>query len=253
MKEKIKAYLKAIEEEKDIEILLACETGSRAWGFPSPDSDYDVRIIYMHKKEWYICLHDQKDSIEMMLDNNEIDITGWELRKTLRLLLKSNAALLERIQSPILYKVNDRFLKDIQLLAAECYSKISTMHHYLSMAKKCFADVNERPEYKLKKMFYALRSTMACKWILEKDSMPPISFIEMIDGLDLNKDIYKRIKELIELKATKNESYLHKGEEALFNFIEVTLEEATLKRQELPAGKGRMDHLNTMFRKTLVD
>ncbi len=253
MENRIKTYLSEIEEEKNIKILLACETGSRAWGFPSPDSDYDVRIIYMHKTEWYLSLNEQKDTIERMLDNNEIDITGWELRKTLRLLLKSNPALLERLQSSILYKIDASFLTEMQNLAGQCYSRISTMHHYLSMSKKCFAEVKESSKYKLKKMFYALRASMACKWILENDEMPPISFLKMMDGVNLNKALHHRILELIELKATKSESYFHTGEEVIFQFIEDTIEEATLKGKKLPAGKGSMELLNTMFRKTLVD
>jgi predicted nucleotidyltransferase len=70
MEEKIKKYLSDLEKEKGIEILLACETGSRAWGFPSPDSDFDVRVIYKHKKNWYLSLTEEKDTIEYFLENN---------------------------------------------------------------------------------------------------------------------------------------------------------------------------------------
>ena len=93
MEEKIKKYLSDLEKEKAIEILLACETGSRVWGFPSPDSDFDVRIIYKHEKDWYLSLTEEKDTIEYFLENNEIDISGWDLRKSLRLLWKSNPPL----------------------------------------------------------------------------------------------------------------------------------------------------------------
>ncbi len=109
MNNKIKQYLHELEKDQDIEILLACETGSRAWGFPSPDSDYDVRIIYKHKKDWYLSLAESKDSIDCFFEDNEIDISGWELRKSLRLLHKSNPPLLERIQSPIVYKSDTAF------------------------------------------------------------------------------------------------------------------------------------------------
>ena len=94
MKEKIQQYLQEIESQKSIKILLACETGSRAWGFPSPDSDYDIRLIYMHDKDWYLSLNEKKDTIELMLEDNNLDISGWDLRKSLRLLWKSNSALL---------------------------------------------------------------------------------------------------------------------------------------------------------------
>jgi len=83
MKKKIKKYLEQIEEEKEIKILLACETGSRAWGFPSPDSDYDIRIIYVHRNNWYLSVNEQKDTIDIMLENNDLDISGWELKSHL--------------------------------------------------------------------------------------------------------------------------------------------------------------------------
>src|SRR5690606_34964598 len=136
MKEKIINYLKQVETEYNIEILLACETGSRAWGFPSPDSDYDVRFIYRHPKDWYLSLNEKKDTIEKMYENNEFDLSGWDLKKSLNLLLKSNAALLERIQSPIVYLSDENFLFELNELTKNTYSKIATMHHYLSMSEK---------------------------------------------------------------------------------------------------------------------
>ncbi len=230
MTEKIIQYLDKIEKEKEIKILLACETGSRAWGFPSPDSDFDIRIIYVHKKDWYLSLSEKKDSIELMFENNDIDITGWDLRKSLRLLQKSNPPLLERIQSPILYKSDNAFLAEINELANSQYSRIATIHHYLSMAKKFTEELKEKEDYKLKKFFYALRSATACKWILEREEMPPIEFQKMIDGLNIESNLLKRIGELIELKATINESYLHKGENELTSFIENCINSADEQR-----------------------
>jgi predicted nucleotidyltransferase len=156
MKQKIIKYLEQIEEEKNIKILLACETGSRAWGFPSPDSDFDIRLIYMHEKDWYLSLSEKKDTIERMLDNNEIDISGWDLRKCLRLLKKSNPPLLERIQSPILYKTDNNFLLRINEIAKTAYSRIASAHHYLGIAKKHIDEVKDRDEYKLKKFFLCI-------------------------------------------------------------------------------------------------
>jgi uncharacterized protein len=85
MIEKIKDYLNLIQQKNGVEILLACETGSRAWGFPSPDSDFDVRFIYRHDKDWYLSLNEKKDTIELMFENNEIDLSGWDLKKSLNL------------------------------------------------------------------------------------------------------------------------------------------------------------------------
>ena len=219
MHNKIKQELAQLEEERDITILLACETGSRAWGFPSPDSDYDIRMIYKRPRDWYLSLNEGKDTIELMLEDGELDITGWDIRKTLRLLWKSNAALLERLQSPIVYMQVTGFMQAIMPLAKSRYSRIAVMYHYLSMAKKVFAEVEDQDQYKLKKLFYALRTATACIWIIERDEIPPIVYTDMLNGLDLATSLTDRIHELIALKATKNESYLHTGEKELLHFI----------------------------------
>lgn len=251
MEDKIKKYLIDLEEEKGIEILLACETGSRAWGFPSPDSDFDVRIIYKHDKNWYLSLTEEKDTIECFYENNDIDISGWDLRKSLRLLWKSNPPLLERIQSPIIYKVNEGFRKEINTIAQNTYSRIATIHHYSSMAKKAYEDVANSNEYKLKRFFYALRASVACIWIIEKEEIPPIELGVMLDKLDFPETIIKRIYELIELKSTISEAYLHTGEQELIDFMKGCLEKAENKSKSLPASKGQMSELNKFFIKAL--
>lgn len=251
MEEKIKKYLSDLEKEKGIKILLACETGSRAWGFPSPDSDFDVRIIYKHNKDWYLSLTEEKDTLECFFENNEIDISGWDLRKSLRLLWKSNPPLLERIQSPIIYKVDHKFQTEIGSIAQKTYSRIATIHHYLSMAKKAFEEVISSKEYKLKRFFYALRASVACLWILEKEEMPPIEFGKMLNGLDLPEKLIIRMRELIELKSTISEAYLHKGEFELIEFMKSCLERADNESKSLPASKGQMSELNDFFRKIL--
>ena len=251
MKEKIQRYLTQLEKDNKIEILLACETGSRAWGFPSPDSDYDIRIIYKHQKDWYLGLVEEKDSLVEFYENNEIDISGWDFRKCLRLLIKSNPALLERIQSPIIYLAKPGFLMEINSLSNQFYSRISTLHHYLGMAKKALSEINELEEYKLKKFFYALRAATACLWILEKEEKPPIEFRIMLDELKIDPIIKVRIQELISLKATISESYLHQGEPAIFNFIHKSLNKAESEAKELPASKGKVKDLNHFFIKHL--
>ena len=252
MEEKIRTYLSRLEKEHNIEILLACETGSRAWGFPSPDSDYDVRIIYRHPVDWYLSLNDQKDSIEQMLDNNEIDISGWDLKKSLNLLWKSNSSLMERIQSPIVYRVDKPFLDGITTLAPATYSKIAAMHHYLSMAKKFLEEIKGREEYKLKKLFYALRTAIACQWILEKDVMPPIVFPVMLENLSLDDRHVKRIYELIALKKQQSEAYLHPDEPDLIGLLEEIVHRADREYLSLPASKGNIEDMNAFFRKMLL-
>jgi predicted nucleotidyltransferase len=251
MEDKIKKYLTDLEKEKGIEILLACETGSRAWGFPSPDSDFDVRIIYKHHKNWYLSLTEEKDTVECFYENNDIDISGWDLRKSLRLIWKSNPPLLERIQSPIIYHLDKDFLAGINSIAQKTYSRIATVHHYLSMAKKALEEVVSSNDYKLKRFFYALRASVACLWILEKEDIPPIEFGKMVNGLDLSDNLTNRINELIELKSTISETYLHNGEQDLIKFMESCLERADNESISLPTSKGQMSELNEFFRNTL--
>lgn len=251
MKDKIIQYLQQVQDEKEIKILLACETGSRAWGFPSPDSDYDVRFIYRHEKNWYLSLNEKKDTIEKMFENNEFDLSGWDLKKSLNLMWKSNPPLLERIQSPIIYISDDNFLTDIIGLAKSTYSKIATMHHYLSMSKKMYSEVKDNSTVKLKKLFYALRTAIACKWIIEREEIPPIVFQKMLKELDIDENVRHRIYELIDLKATKNEDYLHTEEIAINNLIENCILYAENVANSLPASKGKIEDLNSFFIKNL--
>ena len=247
MNEKILHYLRQVESENNIKILLACETGSRAWGFPSPDSDYDVRFIYKHDVNWYLSLNERKDSIERMFESNELDLSGWDLRKSLNLLRKSNPPLLERIQSPIIYISDIDFLSGMKELAYSNYSKIATMHHYLNMSKKMYSEINDKKIVKLKKLFYGLRTASACKWIEEKEEMPPIVFQAMLEQLDISNQIKEQIFELIELKATKNEDYLHNQEMEINNFIENCIHRAEKVANSLPASKGNLVKLNSFF------
>lgn len=252
MIEKIKDYLVKIEKEKNIQILWACETGSRAWGFPSTDSDFDIRLIYVHKSNWYLNLIEQKDSIDLMFENNDIDISGWELKKSLNLLRKSNAPLLERIQSPIIYKRDKEFISELLSITQPYYSKIATMHHYLSMGKKFVDELENSSEYKLKRFFYTLRSAMVCKWIIEKKEIPPIEFKHIYDTLAIDKLLRNRIVDLIELKKTVGESYLHNGETELIEFIKSCLNEADKVKETLPTSNGNIENLNSVLRKYIL-
>ena len=252
MKERIKDHLAQIEQEKNVKILLSCETGSRAWGFPSPNSDYDVRMIYVHPVDWYLSLTEKKDTIERMLENNELDITGWDLRKTLRLLWKSNPPLLERIQSPILYSYNDEFLAGIHELATTCYSRIAAVHHYLSMARKCYEELGNREKFKLKKFFYALRTATVCQWILEKEEIPPIEFTKLLNGLSIDSHLVNRIYELIDLKSTVGEAHYHEDEKELLSFIKHCIANAEKHGGDLPSARLDKEDLDLFFRKTLA-
>ncbi len=248
METKIKDKLKDIEQQHNVKVLYACETGSRAWGFPSPDSDYDVRIIYMHEMDWYLSLSDKKDTIEFMSEDGELDVTGWDIKKCLKLMWKSNGALLERVQSPVIYREEKNIAWVLKEYADRCFAPIATMHHYLGMAKNSFEDIDGKDEIKLKKLFYALRATLACKWILEKDSVPPIVFMTMVNELSFDQKLKDKIVALIELKSVKNESYVHPAEKDLNTFIIAELAVAKDKFESLSGRKEREVDLDSLFK-----
>jgi predicted nucleotidyltransferase len=177
--------------------------------------------------------------------------SGFDLKKSLNLMWKSNPPLLERIQSPIIYISDDNFLTDIIGLAKSTYSKIATMHHYLSMSKKMYSEVKDNSTVKLKKLFYALRTSIACKWIIEREEIPPIVFQKMLKELDIDENVRHRIYELIDLKAIKNEDYFHTEEIAINNLIENCILYAENVANSLPASKGKIEDLNSFFIKNL--
>ena len=100
MKSEIVAQIQGIESTHDVTVLYACESGSRGWGFASPDSDYDVRFIYVHRLPWYFQVSPGRDVIEVPI-SGDLDINGWELRKALGLIKKGNATLIEWLDSPV--------------------------------------------------------------------------------------------------------------------------------------------------------
>lgn len=219
MKATILEKLYEIEKLHNITILHAVESGSRAWGFASPDSDYDIRFIYKKPSEEYITIWEKPDTIEFFTDD-DLDGSGWDLKKTLQLLSKSNGALLEWLFPTITYLSEQRFLKQIQDLARESFSPIATLHHYLGTCKN-FMEVCEADKIKLKSYFYAMRSALAGKWIIEHSTIPPVAFSDLL--LIAPVEIQDVINKLIVVKANNDESYLHPRDETITDFLKETI------------------------------
>lgn len=197
MKEIILKKLEEIEEKERIRILHCVESGSRAWGFPSPDSDYDVRFIYVRKKEFYLRLNECRDVIEWQLDDT-LDINGWDVKKALILLRKSNPTLFEWNNSPIVYKTTDDWQRISKRINGYFLSKHG-LYHYLSTAKNNYTEYLKGDKVRLKKYFYVLRPILACKWILEKNSPPPMLFSDLVEEC-LESELKPVINTLIEKK-----------------------------------------------------
>ncbi|ENQ3106715.1 nucleotidyltransferase domain-containing protein [Bacillus cereus] len=198
MRETIQLELKRIEKENDVKILFAVESGSRAWGFPSKDSDYDVRFVYVHRLEWYLSIEQRRDVIEYPI-NDALDISGWELRKALQLFSKSNPALLEWINSPIVYMKASDLSEHLQEMSSQFDPK-ATVYHYLHMASKNYRAFLQGEEVKLKKYFYVLRPILACKWLEKKGILPPVEFERLVNELTLDAALLQEIEELLKKK-----------------------------------------------------
>ncbi|WP_027386223.1 nucleotidyltransferase domain-containing protein [Chryseobacterium gregarium] len=247
MTPKILEKLKETEEKRGIEILLAVESGSRAWGFASPDSDYDIRFIYRHEKDWYLSPWDKDETIEFMTED-DLDGSGWDLRKTFHLLLKSNAALLSWFYSPIVYVKNETFYELFKPLAEACFSPIAVSYHYLSMSKK-YLEACRHDEVKLKSYFYCLRTALTGRWILDKGTVPPVLFSEL---LVLTDDFTRsKIEHLIALKATRGESYFHPNDWELFGFLEEMIKENEERAKSLKGGNADKSEMERVFREIL--
>lgn len=247
MKDKILHKLQEIELQKNVEILFAVESGSRAWGFASPDSDYDIRFIYRHDLNYYLSLWEQPDVIEFMT-KDDLDGSGWDLRKTVQLLAKSNAPLLEWLYSPVVYYENEVFATQMRALAKDCFSPIACLHHYLGTTKK-FMAVCEQDQVKLKSYFYALRTALAAKWIIENNSFPPVDFMELLPIAPQN--IQEKIKELMQLKANQDESYLHPKETLITDFLLETVQFNQDNASGLGSGKKMAEELDGFFREEI--
>ena len=207
MREKIQEQLRRIEEAENIKILFAVESGSRAWGFASPDSDYDVRFIYIRRLEDYLRLNTIRDVIELPIDD-ALDINGWDLQKTLRLLHKSNPTLFEWFSSPIVYQKTE-FADKFRDLMMHYFSSKKTLYHYVSMAEGNYREYLKGDLIRAKKYFYVLRPVLACQWILDWGTPPPMLFSELLKA-ELPVELIDVVNQLLELKMNSPEVKLIK-------------------------------------------
>ena len=225
----VSQHLAEIEKEHQVTIIQAIESGSRAWGFPSPDSDYDVRFVYSHSKDWYLQLTEERDVIELPI-NDELDIAGWDVRKAFNLANKGNAVIQEWMISPIVYKQTERYGPLYDLLS-KAFNPISAYHHYRSMAKKAYFDIEHSEKKKLKRFFYFARAALSAKWILEKQTMPSIVFADLVNELFSDQTMISEIENLVIQKAKESEQSLLEVPSSVYKVFEELFESLNEDRQ----------------------
>lgn len=245
MRDLIIEKLAEIERTENIVILHAVESGSRAWGFPSPDSDYDVRFIYVRPSEFYLKLEKTRDVIELPI-NDMLDINGWDLNKTLRLLHGSNPTLFEWMSSPVVYRRTD-FIDRLAPILDDYFSCKSGLHHYLSMAEGNYRDYLKGDMVRAKKYFYVMRPILACKWILHYRTKPPMLFRDLMDS-ELDAVLKPAVERLLDLKMNAPEIKEIPRVDEINHYLDTSIESLTAEIMAYP-GEHKPDWapLNRLF------
>ncbi|MFP7298826.1 nucleotidyltransferase domain-containing protein [Neobacillus niacini] len=260
MREHILMVLKQIEKEFDIKILYACESGSRVWGFPSKDSDFDIRFIYLHKKEWYLSIDQERDVLEvpkhdkLSIQVHELlDLNGWELTKALRLFRKSNPPLLEWLHSDIVYYQTSSAINGMKELEGHVFSPVSGIHHYLKMAKGNYRDYVNREEVKIKRYFNIFRPLLAALWIEKHGAFPPVKFTKLLCDILPTGEIREILDDIIKRKMAGDIlDPAPRRKEIINPFLETEIQRLEQYVQEISVEHPNpTDLLNQLFRETL--
>ena len=224
MQDKIIRALKELEVKEQCRILFAAESGSRAWGFASPDSDYDIRAIYVKPEAWYWDITEKKrDTIEAQLPE-DLDVSAWELRKALRLFNKCNPPLNEWLGSPIVYYADKEFYEKLKGFIPRFFDPVHAGHHYLAMAENAWKTVDSEGTITLKKLFYAQRGLLCAMWCAKFRSMPPTEFEKLLPAELISDEMLRSIRELRAQKQQAGEKNAIPVPKTLYDFYMVQRE-----------------------------
>lgn len=229
-------------------MLFACESGSRGWEFPSPDSDYDVRFIYARPFQSYLSVLERRDDLRFPV-NDELDVYGWDIRKVLKLIRKSNTTPFEWLQSPIVYRQEQDFKNELWALCPHYFDAKTNIHHYLGIAKGALDTIVNEDEIKIKKLFYILRPLLSATWCLDKNSIAPMTFGPLMKLMPAN--LYNLVNDLVILKAGAEEGFIIKIDPRLKRYINKEFERVSAAATILEKRDFSVDELDAFFLKTI--
>ena len=256
IRDQIEGCLDKIEDREGVRILYACESGSRGWGFASRDSDYDVRFLYLRPREWYLSLDGERrrDVLELPLDG-QLDISGWDLRKALNLLRRSNAPLREWLVSPIVYREAFPAAARMRELASAHYSLAACAYHYYGTAKRSYEGFVAGSDASLKRFFYVLRPLLAVRWIERGRGLVPMEFRTLVDGVVESARLRAEIQALVEVKRWGREADPARHVAPLRPFVEGELDRLQGKRFEESFDKDEVptEPFDELFRDALAE
>ena len=250
MFQEIQSKLDEMERNHRIRIVYACESGSRACGFPSPDSDYDVRFIYVKPKNDYLSVNESGDSIELRVDET-FDFGGWDLRKTLRLFRNSNMSIFEWLQSPVVYKRDSGFVNEFKSLSSDYFSLRTGVLHYLEITKGVWKEM-QGDEIGIKKYFQCLRSILSALWIIENREIPPVEF-SALKMLITDPEWQNIVTELHRVKSEANRTTSIRPVSLLQTFVETCIRHCEAHLPEADREDRNIERLNVLFRKQLCE
>lgn len=245
--------IREAEREHNVKVIYAVESGSRAWGFASPNSDYDVRFIYLRPHDWYLTLdvEDRRDVIEYPIVD-EIDINGWDIRKALKLLWRSNPAIVEWLQSPIVYLCDGEFAPAARALVASVYSVERGIYHYRHMARNNYREHFQTDAVVIKKYFYVLRAILSIMWLEKYQQPAPIEFHRLRELIGKGTPVDVEIAALLERKKLSQEKEIAAPIAVLNDFIEQVFEDFTRRPMVDTPPQSDMSGLNNLFKAMLA-
>jgi uncharacterized protein len=241
--------LDAITRKHGVRILLAAESGSRAWGFHSPDSDFDARFIYVRREDEYLALSQPRDVIETPIEGL-FDVNGWDLSKALRLMMKGNSVVHEWLASPHVYIAAPRFIAALTPVAQAWRSKFADAHHYHGLlATQRGRFIAGRDEVNLKKYFYAVRPAIALQWLRERADPPPMDLPSLLAGVRLPAEVAEALEELRRAKRASSEVGTGPPIPALDAYIEEQAQWGMVAKGRMPAPDSHLiERSNALFR-----
>lgn len=242
----VRGYLADIEREHGVRVLFACESGSRAWGFASPDSDFDVRFIYVHEPDWYLSIERGRDVIEIPI-SGDMDISGWDLRKALGLARSGNATLSEWLDSPVIYQAEPCFADGMRTLLDMTYRRDRAFMHYRSLTEKNFVHARRGKGVRIKKFLYSLRTALAAQWCAMREDRPPMTLAALADALVPEAAERAAIDAIVKAKSTLAEKSTYAAPGELIDFLEARI--GGLSDAEVPAARVEdVDVFDAFFR-----
>lgn len=254
----IQKHLRNLEEKHDIKIILAIESGSRAWGFPSKDSDFDVRFIYVHKLEHYLSIEKQRDVIDTPIKfdpvlDAEFDMNGWDIKKAIHLASRGNSVVNEWLTSPIEYLSSPELREELKKFVTECADLRAYFYFYRNYMRTPWESYSQTDDtlIKIKYYCYSLRCALAIYWIEQRETPPPMDVPNLLAGLNISSEIRSEINKLIAAKQQSTESDTIARTPILDNFIDNAISSDAKRPKKDDMQKHNLEKANELFRKII--